>query len=425
MNDKEQNKLGNAHDLMVIRDINSFRAPAILYSKSLGKSLTLDAPYLSNTIASLTGSSRSRAKLLVEETKLCTILYNPYIDHGLHDNNFNTYQPSTYKGAAKESATIPECYLNFLNTVMDGDAKSIEYTLDWMANSLRARNYTVLTLVGAPGIGKNLFSTIIERLHGAHNSSVVRDEVFKGRFNSQLHNKTFILIDEVKLRDVESLNRFKQIVNDTIEIEKKGRDAFLIKNFCNFVLASNSSDFMKLDYQDRRISLVKLSSKPLSQTIGDVDKVTKLVNDHLLNPKNLRALYSGLSARAVTHNMLVPFRDADTFEDIVQENLTDWEVKFLNESVPNRLGMDMSLSDAQRIISDSNIQMRRSPGRGALIRLASKSPGYFSVFKKHHKDGRQEWRIQVASAMPALKKSFTENTIDATEIFKVKFKDKE
>src|SRR6185437_15064174 len=114
---------------------------------------------------------------------------------------------------------------------------------------------TLLCTIGAQGIGKGVFGSILEALHGEANAVKVRDQVFKGQFNAPLANKTLVYVDEIALTTKEAHDRIKDVVNQKVEIESKGKDPVQLKNYASFYLSSNSFDAIKLEAGDRRYSI--------------------------------------------------------------------------------------------------------------------------------------------------------------------------
>lgn len=315
--------------------------------------------------------------------------YNPRLTRLLSTDNdtgfsiYNTYvppewlKPSFYQGKQLDTnSKLPELYDKFLSHFTGNDLESKEYVLDWVANSLRSRNFTILTAIGEEGIGKGIFGAILELLHGKSNFSSSSDNVFKERFNGKLQNKTLVYIDEIALKEKESHDRIKAVVNDSLEIEKKGVDSVTAKNYASFYISSNNLDAINIGLNDRRYSIIQLTDEKLNKT----DWVKRIDNE-LLDMGNINQLAHFLFNRKIERNMLIPFRSA-RFEQIRSATLNTWQEYVIDVFVPQYRGKTVSLSFLQEEIRKGLGGFTSPPGRLKIETLSSKYPDYFKVIQK-------------------------------------------
>lgn len=291
---------------------------------------------------------------------------------------YNTYRPpawredSYYRGAAiAHVKTLPALYAEFFEHLTAGAVESREYLLDWLATSLQGRNFTILTALGTEGIGKGTLGEIMKLMHGDSNFSEASDNIFKKQFNGKLEAKTLVYVDEIDLKTKESQDRIKAVVNEYIEIEKKGIDSVTVRNHASFYISSNELDAIKLSATDRRYSVIELTDTPLKET-PLIARVLELVD-----PANVAELGRYLYRRRVTHNMLSPFRSR-RFDEAKVAGLQDWEVWLLDEFVPKFAGGTPSLSDAQAALVESGT-LRNPPGRRKFEALSKKYPDMFKM----------------------------------------------
>lgn len=314
-------------------------------------------------------------------------IYDPYNNGpliGLSENlyAFNTYQPPQwkinyfYRGRTLEALNrIPKIYLAFFIHLTGNDVASFEYLLDWLTTSLKAKNFTILTLIGEQGIGKGILGEILEKLHGEENFVKVLDKVFKKQFNSQLANRTCVYVDEVDLTTKEAHDRIKDVVNKKIEIEAKGKDAVTIANYASFYLSSNHLDAVKVESGDRRFSILGLTDKKLNET--------SLINfiDEMLEPPNISELARYLLSRNVIRDMTVPFRSA-RFDEVKEAGLASWERFIVFDWAPKQpLGTCVDYQDLQVEILRVFPSLRNPPGRLKFEDLAKKYPKVIKVTK--------------------------------------------
>jgi hypothetical protein len=303
-------------------------------------------------------------------------VYNSYVPPKWRVREFYLGEP------IEPLAACPPLYQRFLDQLTNGHIESREYVLDWLANSLRARNYTVLTAIGEEGVGKGLLGKIMHLLHGEKNFQEARDTVFKEKFNGQLANKTLVHVDEIDLKDKESHDRIKAIVNDTLEIERKGHDAVAMRNWASFYIASNSKDAIQLGGGDRRYSVIELTETKLV--------ATPLFNElgALLNSNNISELARHLRCRHLSFNMMVPFRSRN-FDVLRSATLTDWELFVIEELAPRYSGTTQELSHIQNLLEEEFARsLKRAPGWRKFEALHKKYPELLKVSKVG-----QRWKL--------------------------------
>ena len=243
----------------------------------------------------------------------------------------NSYVPPMWAhnnyffGKNIEDSKLPKCYSQFFTHLFPNEA-SKEYMLDWIANSLRRQNQTYLILIGEKGIGKNIFSQILRKVHGEMNALETSSKTLNGEFNAELSGRTLVCFDELQLSESEiALDRFKSLVNPQIRIEGKGQNAEFLENFLNVVVLSNRDSAIPLeDAEDRRYSFLDLTEVPLRNAFENLDNFIV----ELLKEENIEALAKNLWNRKITHNMLQPF-SSDAVLRILESQRKDWEQDLL------------------------------------------------------------------------------------------------
>lgn len=280
---------------------------------------------------------------------------------------FNDYQPPEWKRSTDEIGALPAIYQRFFDHLTGGDERSFTYLVDWLANSIQSRNYCILCAIGDPGIGKGVLGEIMQRLHGANNYAKVRDSIFKLHFNAPLANKTLIYVDEAVLDTKESTNRIKDVVNDHIEVEKKGKDARWIRNWASFYLSSNDRSAIYLEKGDRRFSLLDLTKVPLIQRPELIAELPVL-----LAGDSIKQLGLYLSKKKIDSDMLRVFLSKST-EEVKDASLAEWESYVIYDLAPKHSGKEISLTDIQEKVK-AVCDMRNTIGRRKFQLLAERYP---------------------------------------------------
>ncbi len=318
----------------------------------------------------------------------CSFEYRPFdlqplLQDELGFNVYNTYEPPQWqrdlfyfgKPLPAAPSAAPKIYQEFLQHLFNGDASSIEYVYDWLANGMRERNRTMLVLISEEGSGKGTFSLIMRALFGAANHTGTRDEILKGRFNAALANKRIVVINEVEITSNSEHNKLKELVDEHITIERKGVDEEFRENYANICIVSNHLNAVKPSPSDRRLSVVqttdvKLKDTPLIKRLGE-----------LLDEGELTAFALYLNSRPIKHDMLTPFRSA-RYDDVKEASLSEWEYYLVFEWTAKNKGKFRTIRDIQEDLRLSG-DLRSVPGRVKIQSLVKKYPQCFE-FKKRN-----------------------------------------
>jgi hypothetical protein len=308
------------------------------------------------------------------------------------DYEYNCYVPPSWRRAytlggqpIDSVKELPGIYEKFFRHLVDGHSESFEYLLDWLALSLQGRNLTFLAAIGEQGAGKGTLGEIMQGLHGARNFVKVRDGIFKDRFNGPLKNKTLVYVDEIDLKTKEAHDRIKDMVNEEIEIEEKGKDHKTYHNWASFYLSSNSLDAIKIEPGDRRFSIIQLTDKKLIHT----DLIE--IRDALVSEENINLLAQYLFHRKVDKRaMYTPFH-SERYEEVREAGLKDWEIFVIEEWCASHVGKELPLSELQTDIEVAGL-LNRAPGRPALQGLARKYPERMMITKGQ---GKKPWVVRV------------------------------
>jgi hypothetical protein len=235
---------------------------------------------------------------------------------------------------------LPKLYQVFLEHLVDGDKASFNYILDWMSNAIQDRNYCILTTIGNQGVGKGVLGAILNRLVGEHNFSATDKKLIRKDFNGQIYGKRIVYIDEVKISNADEENKLKSLINDTIEIEMKGKDAVLTKNYASIYMSSNQLNSLRLTADDRRFSIVNLTSKKLYEAISP-DEINSL-----LEPENIETLARYLFYRKVNDKQMLKVFKSSRTEEVRSNQLNSWQEWFLEEFCFEHAGQTVEVKDA-------------------------------------------------------------------------------
>jgi len=128
------------------------------------------------------------------------------------------------------------------------------------------RTDKVLVLLGDQGIGKSMILVFMCMFVYGKNllfSCVGLDSITQ-RFNAAIAGKMLFTINEMDAADNQTqyLAKFnKYITGERVQIERKGIDAEMIDNYCNYVICSNSDYPVHIDDHDRRYAIFRCSDR--------------------------------------------------------------------------------------------------------------------------------------------------------------------
>jgi len=135
--------------------------------------------------------------------------------------------------------------------------------LKWCAFSNTEKLQTYLTLIGPPGIGKNLLiEEFLGYYHGEDNLNFPKDVITK--FNEKNCSSTLLFFDEKMMVNIEQYNEMKTFINKKLAFEEKGKAIHMAQNFANVVWCCNTKDTMSgMSRDDRRFKIIPVTSSIL------------------------------------------------------------------------------------------------------------------------------------------------------------------
>ncbi len=135
--------------------------------------------------------------------------------------------------------------------------------LDFLAHCVRypakKLRYAML-LKGSEDEGKSLLGTVVTKLVGRGNYSIVGTDQLTEKFNSWSHGRCFAVVEEIKLPGKEAhevLNKMKPVIsNEEVPIRKMHSDATTEMNYCNLFLTTNYEDCLPLEDDNTRFAVL-------------------------------------------------------------------------------------------------------------------------------------------------------------------------
>ena len=312
----------------------------------------------------------------------CEFVYDPFKRERVYEGDdlisyFNNYEPPTWMvdeyGQYKEVERVdkmPELFHRFFIHLSNGKESEYNYMVKWLANSIQDRNFCVLTAIGAPGIGKGVLGNIMLGLVGLSNFTKTDNKLISKDFNAQIRNKRLVFCDEINIKKTNHMNKFKDLVNDKIEIEGKGKDAKLDDNYASIYVASNNLDSLYIPENDRRFSVIELTNNRLDSnfTVEEIEQLNEL--------KNIEELAKYLYHYEVDKDEMLKVHRSQRLEDIKLSTLTDAQEWFLEDYAVEKKGQVIDLTIVQEAFSEKEF---KALSRSELSKLQERFSTIFKI----------------------------------------------
>ena len=152
------------------------------------------------------------------------------------------------------------------------DEPSDVYIMRWLAwavqNPTKAAEVAVALMSREKGTGKGMLGRALCRIFGGHGIQIVQRSHLVGKFNAHMSMCGFLFSDEAiwpGFKEDEAVLK-GLITEPTIQVEKKGVDAFTMPNALKIMLASNSDRVVPVSENDRRYAVFAVSDKHAQDT---------------------------------------------------------------------------------------------------------------------------------------------------------------
>lgn len=147
----------------------------------------------------------------------------------------------------------PNAYNDLLNQFLDdiacGDQDIKIQLAEMLGHSLMRRNSIrgIFVLLGKTSNGKSTFLDMVSHMLGNENTSYIKMHELSERFNKwQLGYKLANIGDDISTEYLPDSNIIKSIsTSDSIAVERKGKDAYVINPYCTLMFSANELPRLK------------------------------------------------------------------------------------------------------------------------------------------------------------------------------------
>jgi hypothetical protein len=258
------------------------------------------------------------------------IIFEPQVKNDKFYNLFNgfVYQPIQGDWSLFKN--------HIFENICSKNLRDFDWLMSWLARIVQQpggeKPGTAVVLRGDRGTGKGVFVEIFGRIFGHHFLQVTNSKQVTGQFNSHLKDCILLFLDEAWFAgDKSSEGVLKGLItSDRHMIELKGKDAFMVSNHVNCIIASNSSWVVPVGNKERRFFLLDVSNEYIQD-----HKYFQAISNQMYKRNGMSAmLYDLLSIDISQHNLREVPKTRGLFEQLVQ-NFSSFEQFWFEKLISN------------------------------------------------------------------------------------------
>jgi len=248
------------------------------------------------------------------------IIFEPQIKNNKFYNLFNGFE---YEPAPGDWSLFKN---HIFENICSKNLKNFDWLMSWMARIVQQpggeKPGTAVVLRGDRGTGKGVFAEVFGKIFGCHFLQVTNSKQVTGRFNAHLKDCLLLYLDEAWFAgDKSSEGVLKGLItSDRHMVEIKGKDAFMVSNHVNCIIASNSSWVVPVGNRERRFFMLDVSNAHIQN-----HEYFKAISCQMYKNGGISAmLYDLLEVDISRHNLREAPKTEGLFDQLVQ-NFSSFE----------------------------------------------------------------------------------------------------
>jgi hypothetical protein len=279
------------------------------------------------------------------------IIFEPQIKNDKFYNLFNgfAYQPICGDWSLFKN--------HIFENICSKNLRDFDWLMSWLARIVQKpggkKPGTAVVLRGERGTGKGVFVEIFGKIFGHHFLQVTNSKQVTGQFNAHLKNCLLLFLDEAWFAgDKSSESVLKGLItSDRHMVELKGKDAFMVSNHVNCIVASNSSWVVPVGNKERRFFLLDISNNHIQD-----HKYFQAISNQMYLQNGISAmLYDLLLIDISKHNLREAPKTKGLFDQLLQ-NLSSFEQFWFEKLISNNdLGNFDSETNENNMIQKSKL----------------------------------------------------------------------
>lgn len=210
-----------------------------------------------------------------------------------HGNIWTPSPFAEYQSTGEDVTEGVQMFFDHIRVLCNHEQTVYAYVLDWLAHSFQypgIKKQPMITLISEEGAGKTALIQYMKALLGSRKvleTTAPEQEVW-GPFNELMMSAYLVVLSETDKRNSSgSDGKIKALVTDpTININPKGKAAFIMQSYHRFIMCTNNIDPVKTHKHDRRNLIIRASD----EKIGNKPYFT-LLHDNIENPEILAGIY--------------------------------------------------------------------------------------------------------------------------------------
>lgn len=209
------------------------------------------------------------------------------------------------------------------------DKETLQYYIDASYHTIVDKMWAYPMLFGIKGTGKTTLVEMLIPCVGSDNYRKAPQNALHKEFNGFKKNKRLVLMDEMVANTDKAINILKSDANKEFNIEEKNKEAEAVKNFVSMWIATNNISDWKFTHDERRFSVLELTSKT-TQERGIKDEFFEKLTERIESSDFANAFFNYLEAnKSEEFNTMAPFR-SKAFYNVVYESLAQWQMTIVD-----------------------------------------------------------------------------------------------
>ena len=262
------------------------------------------------------------------------------------------------------------------------DEKQVTRVLDWLANALKQKNIVIQLWVDDGATGKTSFiNHIVKPLFGSSNCALNLGQTdVSTQFNSHFIEKQINYWNEIKLDKPEDVNYFKQMSEDEIFVEGKGKGRKAVPSPMNHLISSNTKEGFSGVLNERRFDVLELTKLKFFNHVWFWEKYAKSIKTDEekyarwvgLMEDCIPFFYSYLYFNhKITTNMSDGMKAKTKVMELLAESGEEWQRRIIEDLLPDayeEYGKWITIEDIQMFLKDSNEEYK-PPGWKKILKF--------------------------------------------------------
>lgn len=316
------------------------------------------------------------------------------------------------KAQARQIKIMPKTILKLVSHVLGNDPDIVSHWVNWIACILQKRDRTKTAWVwhGVPGTGKGiLFNKVLRPIFGRTQTTAQNMETLNEPYNHWMQGTFLVFVDEVQTKSLDnergaSAKLRNYITEEMVPIRAMYAGSHEVRNYTNWIFASNMSDAIKIERDDRRFNVAKYQPNKLVITdveILQIEKELQAFHDFLLYyPVDTVQASTVIQTEDRSTMISISESSVDTVGSAILEGSFGFLVEQLPSSTTNVIVNALEANkteDYKQVLKDLLARTDRNTGRCNITRDELKtifqyvvgnmptSPNKFTSLLKHHR----------------------------------------